>query len=108
MESLASVAQTEKMPPDPPRLGGAFASYVRHRGEPDGKTNEAPSIPISQPSQSNCGGISSIFSIAKSVLPKQSEGEKRKYLNLMIPINIIMCYLQESQTLPLPLVLRLH
>ncbi|XP_046738072.1 tetratricopeptide repeat protein 28 isoform X1 [Diprion similis] len=58
MESLASVSQTEKISPDPPRLGGAFASYVRHRGEPDGKTTEAPNIPISQQSRSNCGGES--------------------------------------------------
>lgn len=46
MESLASVANTEKNVIERPRLGGAFASYVRHRGEPDGKTMEPPNIPI--------------------------------------------------------------
>lgn len=58
MESLASVAHTEKNLVERPRLGGAFASYVRHRGEPDGKTMEPPNvlIPARQPCQ-NGGGI---------------------------------------------------
>lgn len=46
MESLASVAHTEKNVIERPRLGGAFANYVRHRGEPDGKTMEPPNVPI--------------------------------------------------------------
>lgn len=59
MESLASVAQTEKNLVERPRLGGAFASYVRHRGEPDGKTMEPSNvlIPASRQSCQNGGGI---------------------------------------------------
>ncbi|XP_012288124.1 tetratricopeptide repeat protein 28 [Orussus abietinus] len=56
MESLASVAQTEKNLPERPRLGGAFASYVRHRGEPDGKTTEPPNIQISSRQTCQNGG----------------------------------------------------
>lgn len=54
MESLSSVAQTDKNLSDHPRLGGAFANYVRHRGEPDGKTMEPSSI--SRQSCLNGGG----------------------------------------------------
>lgn len=59
MESLISVAQPEKNPGlgDRSRLGGAFASYVRHRGEPDGKTTEAPSVPIARQAYPNEGGL---------------------------------------------------
>jgi len=59
MESLASVAHTEKNLVERPRLGGAFASYVRHRGEPDGKTMEPPNvlIPASRQPCQNGGGI---------------------------------------------------
>lgn len=47
MESLASVAQVDiRGLTEGPRLGGAFASYVRHRGEPDGKTMETPSLSL--------------------------------------------------------------
>lgn len=59
MESLTSVAHIEKNVIERPRLGGAFANYVRHRGEPDGKTMEPPNVPIPtsrQPCQ-NSGGI---------------------------------------------------
>lgn len=59
MESLASVTHIEKNVIERPRLGGAFANYVRHRGEPDGKTMEPPNVPIPtsrQPCQ-NSGGI---------------------------------------------------
>lgn len=58
MESLASVAHTEKNLVERPRLGGAFASYVRHRGEPDGKTMEPPNvlIPASRQPCQNGGG----------------------------------------------------
>lgn len=58
MESLASVAHTEKNLVERPRLGGAFASYVRHRGEPDGKTMEPPNvlIPTSRQPCQNGGG----------------------------------------------------
>ena len=59
MESLASVTHTEKNLVERPRLGGAFASYVRHRGEPDGKTMEPPNvlIPASRQPCQNGGGI---------------------------------------------------
>lgn len=59
LESLASVAHTEKNLVERPRLGGAFASYVRHRGEPDGKTMEPPNvlIPASRQPCQNGGGI---------------------------------------------------
>lgn len=58
MESLTSVAHTEKNL-ERPRLGGAFTSYVRHRGEPDGKTMEPPNvlIPTSRQPCPNGGGI---------------------------------------------------
>lgn len=62
MESLASVAHIEKNVIERPRLGGAFANYVRHRGEPDGKTMEPPNVPIPtsrQPCQ-NGGGESDV------------------------------------------------
>jgi len=59
MESLASVTHTEKNLVERPRLGGAFASYVRHRGEPDGKTMEPPNvlIPASRQPCQNGGGM---------------------------------------------------
>lgn len=58
MESLASMAHTEKNLMERPRLGGAFASYVRHRGEPDGKTMEPQNVLIPTPRQpcQNGGG----------------------------------------------------
>ncbi|KAM0726523.1 Tetratricopeptide repeat protein 28 [Formica fusca] len=61
MESLASVAHTEKNV-ERPRLGGAFTSYVRHRGEPDGKTMEPPNvlIPASRQPCPNGGGESDV------------------------------------------------
>ncbi|XP_058806021.1 tetratricopeptide repeat protein 28 [Phymastichus coffea] len=46
MESLASVPQTDGRLSERPC--GAFASYVRHRGEPDGKTMETPSLSLSR------------------------------------------------------------
>ncbi|KAK0167485.1 hypothetical protein PV327_004878 [Microctonus hyperodae] len=60
MESLVSVTQPDKNVNllDRPRLGGAFASYVRHRGEPDGKTTEPPSVPMSRQTYHNEGGES--------------------------------------------------
>ncbi|XP_043288487.1 tetratricopeptide repeat protein 28 [Venturia canescens] len=58
MESLTSVTQQEPKVQERPKLGGAFASYVRHRGEPDGKTTEAPSLPISRQACPNGGGES--------------------------------------------------
>ncbi|XP_011297829.1 tetratricopeptide repeat protein 28 [Fopius arisanus] len=59
MESLASVQQPEKNGLlERPRLGGAFASYVRHRGEPDGKTTEPPCVPMARQSYPNEGGES--------------------------------------------------
>ncbi|XP_018048138.1 PREDICTED: tetratricopeptide repeat protein 28 [Atta colombica] len=62
MESLASVTHTEKNLVERPRLGGAFASYVRHRGEPDGKTMEPPNvlIPASRQPCQNGGGESDV------------------------------------------------
>lgn len=62
MESLASVAHTEKNL-ERPRLGGAFTSYVRHRGEPDGKTMEPPNvlIPASRQPCPNGGGTYKYF-----------------------------------------------
>ncbi|XP_076277008.1 uncharacterized protein LOC143207436 [Lasioglossum baleicum] len=62
MESLASVAHTEKNVIERPRLGGAFANYVRHRGEPDGKTMEPPNvqIPTSRQPCQNGGGESDV------------------------------------------------
>lgn len=56
MESLVSVAPTDKSLSNRPRLGGAFASYVRHRGEPDGKTTEPSNISVSRQSIQNGGG----------------------------------------------------
>lgn len=58
MESLVSVTQPDKNNSllERPRLGGAFASYVRHRGEPDGKTTEAPNAPIPRQTYPNEGG----------------------------------------------------
>lgn len=57
MESLTSATQQEKaIVQERPKLGGAFASYVRHRGEPDGKTTEPASIPISRQTCPNGGG----------------------------------------------------
>jgi len=63
MESLASVTHTEKNLIERPRLGGAFASYVRHRGEPDGKTMEPSNVLISASRQTcqNGGGIFTII-----------------------------------------------
>ncbi|XP_008203776.1 tetratricopeptide repeat protein 28 isoform X1 [Nasonia vitripennis] len=46
MENLAPIPQTERGLSERPRLGGAFASYVKHRGEPDGKTMETPSLSL--------------------------------------------------------------
>ncbi|XP_044002279.1 tetratricopeptide repeat protein 28 [Aphidius gifuensis] len=61
MESLVSVNQSDKKSlSDHSRLGGAFASYVRHRGEPDGKTTEPPSIPMSRQTYPNEGGESDV------------------------------------------------
>lgn len=67
MESLASVAHTEKNLVERPRLGGAFASYVRHRGEPDGKTMEPPNvlIPASRQPCQNGGGIHKYLEITR-------------------------------------------
>lgn len=57
MESLVSVNQSDKKSlSDHSRLSGAFANYVRHRGEPDGKTTEPPSIPMSRQTYPNEGG----------------------------------------------------
>lgn len=68
MESLASVAHTEKNL-ERPRLGGAFTSYVRHRGEPDGKTMEPPNvlIPPSRQSCPNGGGMYKYFKLQERV-----------------------------------------
>ncbi|XP_044578145.1 tetratricopeptide repeat protein 28 [Cotesia glomerata] len=61
MESLVSVSQPEKNSLlERPRLGGAFASYVRHRGEPDGKTNEAPNASNPRQTYPNEGGESDV------------------------------------------------
>ncbi|XP_033210502.1 tetratricopeptide repeat protein 28 [Belonocnema kinseyi] len=60
MESLVSVAPTDKSLSDRPRLGGAFASYVRHRGEPDGKTTEPSNISVSRQPIQNGGGESDV------------------------------------------------
>lgn len=60
MESLSSVAQIEKSISEKPRLGGAFVSYVRHRGEPDGKTTETPSLSVSKSITLNGGGNANV------------------------------------------------
>lgn len=72
MESLASVAHTEKNLVERPRLGGAFASYVRHRGEPDGKTMEPPNvlIPASRQPCQNGGGIYTYLKLKKYRAPE--------------------------------------
>ena len=44
MENLATLTTNERGLSERPRLGGAFASYVKYRGEPDGKTMETLSM----------------------------------------------------------------
>ncbi|XP_066590539.1 tetratricopeptide repeat protein 28 [Prorops nasuta] len=62
LESLTSVTDADKNLIERPRAGGAFANYVRHRGEPDGKTMETPNIPlpISRQQCQNGGGESDV------------------------------------------------
>ncbi|XP_034946071.1 tetratricopeptide repeat protein 28 [Chelonus insularis] len=61
MESLVSVTQPEKTKIlERSRMGGAFANYVRHRGEPDGKTTETPNVSISRQTYPNERGESDV------------------------------------------------
>lgn len=66
MESLISHQSENKMK-DRSELREMFVNYVRHRGEPDGKTTESPTVSIS----------------AKSRKPSQSGGEN-KFVDLRI------------------------
>jgi len=89
MESLASVTHTEKNLIERPRLGGAFASYVRHRGEPDGKTMEPSNVLISasrQPCQ-NGGGIFTVIYFYYFIL---YYFEESPHLQISFPIFLIL------------------